>query len=74
MLKNTIDFEAKIAELEAIAKKLENKELPLEDAVELLKLGKKISKVCATALAGAEGKLELITEELGEILVEGFEV
>ena len=40
------DFEAAIAELESIVKKLEEGELPLEQSLELYERGMKLSRFC----------------------------
>ena len=66
---NTIkDFEAAIAELEAVVKKLEEGggDLSLEDSLKLYERGVTLSKFCHARLEAAERKIELLNE-LGEL-------
>ena len=66
---NTIkDFEAAIAELEAVVKKLEEGggDLSLEDSLKLYERGVTLSKFCHAKLEAAERKIELLNER-GEL-------
>lgn len=59
----TKDFEAAIAELEAIVKKLEEGgDLSLEKSLELYTRGVELSKFCHARLEDAERKIELLGE------------
>jgi exodeoxyribonuclease VII small subunit len=60
------DFEAAIAELEAIVKKLEEGDLPLEKSLELYERGVQLSRFCHTRLEDAEKRIELLNER-GEL-------
>ena len=61
------DFEAAIAELESIVKKLEEGgDLPLEKSLELYTRGVELSKFCHAKLEDAERKIELLSER-GEL-------
>jgi exodeoxyribonuclease VII small subunit len=60
------DFEAAIAELESIVKKLEEGELPLEQSLELYERGMKLSRFCHSRLEDAERRIEVLNER-GEL-------
>ena len=60
------DFEAAIAELETIVKKLEEGDLPLEKSLELYERGVQLSRFCHTRLEDAEKRIEILNER-GEI-------
>jgi exodeoxyribonuclease VII small subunit len=56
------DFEAAIAELEAIVKKLEEGDLTLERSLELYERGVQLSRYCHTRLEEAERRIEILDE------------
>jgi exodeoxyribonuclease VII small subunit len=56
------DFEAAIAELEAIVKTLESGDLPLEKSLELYERGVQLSRFCHTRLEDAERRIEILDE------------
>jgi exodeoxyribonuclease VII small subunit len=56
------DFEAAIAELESIVKKLEDGELPLEQSLALYERGVQLSRFCHARLEEAERRIEILTE------------
>ena len=56
------DFEAAIAELEQIVRKLEDGELTLEQSLEFYERGVKLSRYCHTRLEEAERRIEILTE------------
>jgi exodeoxyribonuclease VII small subunit len=60
------DFEAAIAELEAIVKKLEEGDLPLEQSLQLYERGVHLSRFCHSRLEEAERRIEILTER-GEL-------
>jgi exodeoxyribonuclease VII small subunit len=60
------DFEAAIAELESIVKKLEEGDLPLEKSLELYERGVQLSRFCHSRLEEAERRIEIVTER-GEL-------
>ena len=60
------DFEAAIAELESIVKKLEEGELSLEQSLALYERGVALSKFCHARLEDAERRIELLSER-GEL-------
>lgn len=60
------DFEAAIAELETIVKKLEEGDLPLEKSLELYERGVQLSRFCHARLEDAEKRIEILNER-GEL-------
>jgi exodeoxyribonuclease VII small subunit len=56
------DFEGAIAELEAIVKKLEEGDLPLEKSLELYERGVHLSRFCHARIEEAERRIEILTE------------
>jgi exodeoxyribonuclease VII small subunit len=60
------DFEAAIAELEGIVKKLEEGDLPLEKSLELYERGVQLSRFCHSRLEEAERRIEVVNER-GEL-------
>ena len=65
------DFEAAIAELEAIVKKLEEGDLPLETSLQLYERGVQLSRFCHSRLEDAERRIEILNER-GEIRPASF--
>jgi exodeoxyribonuclease VII small subunit len=60
------DFEAAIAELETIVKKLEEGDLPLETSLQLYERGVRLSRFCHSQLEEAERRVEILNER-GEL-------
>lgn len=56
-------FEVLMAELEQLVKELENKDIPLDDAVKKYQKGLELTKVCHQILKDAE---EVIVKEVKE--------
>ncbi len=56
------DFEAAIAELESIVKKLEEGDLALEQSLVLYERGVQLSRFCHARLEDAERRIELLSE------------
>jgi exodeoxyribonuclease VII small subunit len=60
------DFEAAIAELESIVKKLDEGDLPLETSLQLYERGVQLSRFCYARLEDAERRIEILNER-GEL-------
>lgn len=60
------DFEAAIAELETIVKKLEDGDLALEKSLELYERGVQLSRFCHSKLEEAEHRIEILNDR-GEV-------
>ena len=59
------DFEASLAELEAIVEKLEQGELSLDDSLKQFERGVQLTRICQTALTQAEHKVEILMRKTG---------
>ena len=66
------DFEAAIAELETIVKKLEDGDLPLEKSIELFERGMGLSESCRKQLEAAETRVDMLVRREGKMTAEPF--
>ena len=64
------DFEAALAELEAIVQRLEQGELPLEESLRQFERGVALTRSCQQALRQAEQKIRVLSKDAGGELVE----
>ena len=60
------DFEAALAELDTLVKKLEEGDLTLEQSLALYERGVQLSRFCHARLEEAERRIELLTDR-GEL-------
>ena len=56
------DFEAALTELDAIVKKLEDGDVPLEQSLQLFERGVQLSRFCHSKLEEAERRVEILNE------------
>jgi len=61
-----ITFEQAMAELDEIVRKLENGQIPLEEAVKVYERGIELKKICEEKLNTAEMKIEKLTLKNGQ--------
>jgi len=66
------DFEQSLAELEALVAKLEQGDVPLEEALKTFERGVALTRQCQTALRTAQQKVEILLTRNGEETVESF--
>ncbi len=66
----TPDFEAALAELEAIVQRLEQGEIPLEESLRQYERGVALTRGCQQALQQAEEKIRVLAKGAGGELVE----
>jgi exodeoxyribonuclease VII small subunit len=59
----TLSFEEAIQKLEAIVERLEEGDVPLEEAIEIYKQGMTLSKLC-------QDKLKYVEDQLAQMLTE----
>ena len=64
MTEQSMDFESAFRSLQEIIARLENSELPLEEAIKLYEEGTRLSEVCANILAAAELRVSTLPREL----------
>jgi len=68
----TPDFEQSLAELEALVAKLEQGDVPLEDALKTFERGVALTRQCQTALRTAQQKVEVLLARDGGETIEAF--
>ena len=56
------DFEAALTELDAIVRKLEDGDIPLEQSLQLFERGVQLSRFCHARLEEAERRIEILNE------------
>ena len=66
------DFEQSLAELEALVAKLEQGDVPLEEALKTFERGVALTRQCQTALRTAQQKVEVLLARNGEETIESF--
>jgi exodeoxyribonuclease VII small subunit len=66
------DFEQSLAELEALVAKLEQGDVPLEDALKTFERGVALTRQCQTALRTAQQKVEVLLTRNGDESIEPF--
>jgi exodeoxyribonuclease VII small subunit len=57
---SAFDFEASMAELEAVVGRLEQGDVPLEEALATFERGVALTRACQEALTAAEQKVEIL--------------
>ncbi len=72
-MKEDLNFESAMEQLEEIAKELENGDLPLEKSVEKFEEGIKLSKKCNEILEKAEKRISILINSDDELKEENFE-
>jgi exodeoxyribonuclease VII small subunit len=60
------DYEAAVAELDTIVKKLEEGDLPLESSLQLYERGVHLARFCHARLEEAERRIDILTDR-GEL-------
>ncbi|HEY6455674.1 MAG TPA: exodeoxyribonuclease VII small subunit [Steroidobacteraceae bacterium] len=55
-----VDFEASLAELEALVERLEQGDLPLDEALKSFERGVALTRQCQAALKAAQQKVEIL--------------
>lgn len=71
--KKSLDFEKSMQELEKLVNALEKGDLSLEQSLEAFEAGVKLTRECQEKLTAAEHKVQLLTEEQGQLLASDFE-
>jgi exodeoxyribonuclease VII small subunit len=70
--KKELSFEEALEKLETIVGRLENGDVPLEQAIELFQEGMRLSHLCGQKLEQVERKIEMLVEESGSLLKKPF--
>jgi exodeoxyribonuclease VII small subunit len=72
MAKKALHFEDSLAELEQLVERMEQGNLPLEEALKLFERGIQLTRTCQKALKEAEQKVQILLEENGEPTLKPF--
>ena len=68
------EFERSLARLEEVVRRLENANLPLDEAMKLFEEGVELSRDCQKQLEQAEGRVEILLKKAdGKLVAEPFE-
>ncbi|MFD3273326.1 exodeoxyribonuclease VII small subunit [Paenibacillus dendritiformis] len=67
-----MSFETAMEKLEHIVEQLESGDVPLEQAIELFQEGMGLSGLCARKLEQVERKIEVLSEQNGELKRQPF--
>jgi exodeoxyribonuclease VII small subunit len=67
------DFEKSLGELEALVQKLEQGDVPLEEALKTFERGVALTRQCQTALRTAQQKVEILLSKDGQETVAPFD-
>jgi exodeoxyribonuclease VII small subunit len=71
--KKTADFEAALAELEALVEKMEQGDLTLDESLKQFERGVQLTRSCQQALQEAEQKVQILLEKGGQQTLEPLE-
>jgi exodeoxyribonuclease VII small subunit len=72
-LKPPFDFEAALAELEALVERMETGDLGLEESLVAFERGVALTRECQAALKDAELRVQMLTESSGALALEPLE-
>lgn len=70
--KSKTDFETSLTELARLVEKLEQGELPLDEALHTFEQGVALTRQCQGALKSARQKVEILRRQHGEPVTEAF--
>ncbi|HEY8419887.1 MAG TPA: exodeoxyribonuclease VII small subunit [Clostridia bacterium] len=65
-------FEEAMDNLNTIIKKLEDKDIELDEGIELYQKGLELARLCLTSLEEAKGRITLIKKEFSKLIEEPF--
>lgn len=69
----TPDFEHSLAQLEAVVERMEQGDLPIEEALKAFEEGVRLTRECQSVLEQSEQKVQLLMEEQGELKSRPFQ-
>ena len=72
-MENELTFESAEKQLQEIALKLEDENLPFSEAQKLYENGSELVKFCLSSLDEVKGKITIIKKELDQFIEEKFE-
>ena len=69
----TLDFEQALKELESLVERLEQGDVPLDEALRTFERGVALTRHCQACLQAAQQKVEILLNRSGQPQVEPFE-
>lgn len=72
-MENELTFESAEKQLQEIALKLEDENLPFSEAQKLYEKGSELVKFCLSSLDEVKGKITIIKKEIDQFIEEKFE-
>ena len=72
--KKEIALEEALHQMESIVEKLENGDVPLEEAMKLFQEGMVLSQLCHTKLENIQQEIVTLTEKNGELVEKKIEI
>ena len=72
-MENELTFESAEKQLQEIALKLEDENLPFSEAQKLYEKGSELVRFCLSSLDEVKGKITIIKKELDQFIEEKFE-
>lgn len=72
-MENELTFESAEKQLQEIALKIEDENLPFSEAQKLYEKGSELVKFCLSSLDEVKGKITIIKKELDQFIEEKFE-
>jgi exodeoxyribonuclease VII small subunit len=68
-----LPFEQAMERLEEVVDRLENGDVPLEEAIQLYEEGMRLSRICGEKLDKVEQQIEMLVQENGEWVKKPFQ-
>ncbi|MBM3203588.1 exodeoxyribonuclease VII small subunit [Candidatus Woesearchaeota archaeon] len=72
MARKTLPFEDSLMELEALVERMEQGQLPLEEALKTFERGIQLSRLCQKALQEAEQKVQILMDDKTDSTLKPF--
>ncbi|TCK04837.1 exodeoxyribonuclease VII small subunit [Marinobacterium mangrovicola] len=67
------DFEQSLTQLEAVVERMEQGDLPIEEALKAFEEGVKLTRECQDILQQTEQKVQVLVEQQGEMKTRPFQ-
>ncbi|WP_432697375.1 exodeoxyribonuclease VII small subunit [Marinobacterium sp. YM272] len=67
------DFEQSLTQLEAVVERMEQGDLPIEEALKAFEEGVKLTRECQEILEQTEQKVQVLVEQQGEMKTRPFQ-
>ncbi|SEG81361.1 exodeoxyribonuclease VII small subunit [Marinobacterium lutimaris] len=67
------DFEQSLSQLEAVVERMEQGDLPIEEALKAFEEGVKLTRECQDILQQTEQKVQVLVEQQGEMKTRPFQ-